>query len=242
MLIGIGVISVSLRRGIMLAVFLSPLFIAALAAALPRQQRVEAFRSLGVLVGVLCMLLVVAALFAHFRYHWTPDNMLAFFRQGYEFGTSREPGAVARSQQAGALIDAWSRNPIFGAGAGAGGASYVRDPAQPWAYELSYLALLYQTGLAGLLLYAGGMVWIFWNGIQMIRSGHPLALRLLPVLIGVAAFLVGNATNPYLAKFDYAWVIFLPVAYINLWLLNPDRESARPEHGGPVGERIPGSH
>jgi hypothetical protein len=218
---GIAVVSVSLRRGIMVAVLLGPVFIGVLVAFLPREERLRAARSLALLVGVLVALTGAALLYAHFRYHWTPTNMLTFFKEGYDFQSSHEPGAVARSLQFSALIDAWTKSPIIGAGAGAGGASYVRDPAQPWAYELSYVALLYQTGLVGVTVYAAGMVWIFWSGIQMIRSGHPLGFRLLPILTGVAAFLVANATNPYLAKFDYLWVIFLPVAYINLWLLRP---------------------
>lgn len=219
LILGIAAVGLSLRRGIMFAVALGPLFIAVLAAFLPRAERGRAARSLATLVAALVVLVSGAVLYAHFRYGWTPDNLLAFISGGYDFQSPVDPGAVARSLQFNALIDAWVRSPIFGAGAGASGAAYVRDPAQPWAYELSYVTLLYQTGVLGLALYASGIAWIFWTGSRMIRSGHPLGLRLFPVLIGLAAFLVGNATNPYLAKFDYLWVIFLPVAYINLWLL-----------------------
>lgn len=228
LILGIAAVSLSLRRGIMVAVGLGPLFIAVLAAFLPRRERVRAARSLAVLVAGLLVLVGGAVIYAHFRYNWTPDNMLAFIREGYDFQSPHDPGAVARSLQFSSLINSWASSPIFGSGAGAAGATYVRDPAQPWAYELSYVALLYQTGLVGVALYASGIVWIFWTGVQMIRSGHPLGLRLLPVLTGVAAFLVANATNPYLAKFDYLWVIFLPVAYINLWLLR-SRSKASPE-------------
>jgi len=52
------------------------------------------------------------------------------------------------------------------------------------------------------------------------RSGHWLGIYMLPVLAGTSCFLIANATNPYLAKFDYIWVIFLPVALINIWLLD----------------------
>jgi hypothetical protein len=219
LILGFAAVGLSLRRGIMLSVALGPLFIALLVAFLPRPERAHAAQSLAVLVAILVVLTVIAALVAHFRYGWTPDNMFTFIKAGFDFQTSHEPGAVARSQQFKSLIDAWTGSPIIGSGVGAAGASYVRDPSQPWAYELSYVALLYQTGVLGLALYASGMGWIFWTAIRMIRSGHPLGLQVFPVLVGTMAFLVGNATNPYLAKFDYLWVIFLPVAYINLWLL-----------------------
>jgi hypothetical protein len=43
---------------------------------------------------------------------------------------------------------------------------------------------------------------------------------MLPVLAGMTCFLIANATNPYLGKFDCLWVIFLPIALINYGLLN----------------------
>jgi len=38
-------------------------------------------------------------------------------------------------------------------------------------------------------------------------------------LTGFMSFMIANATNPYLAKFDYMWVFFIPVAIMNSNLL-----------------------
>ena len=38
-------------------------------------------------------------------------------------------------------------------------------------------------------------------------------------LAGFLSFMIANATNPYLAKFDYMWVMFIPVAMMNDRLL-----------------------
>jgi hypothetical protein len=70
------------------------------------------------------------------------------------------------------------------------------------------------------LAYLAGVLWIFANGVKISSSGSPLSRGLRPVLVGSACFLLGNATNAYLGKFDYLWVLFLPVAYVNLWLLS----------------------
>ncbi len=61
-----------------------------------------------------------------------------------------------------------------------------------------------------LIIVAFGVVWIFWNGLRIIKSDVFLGLQLLPVLVGTACFLIANATNPYLAKYDYdyMWVFF----------------------------------
>ena len=38
----------------------------------------------------------------------------------------------------------------------------------------------------------------------------------MPLVSGMIALLTANITNPYLGKFDYFWVIFLPLGYVNL--------------------------
>ncbi len=92
----------------------------------------------------------------------------------------------------------------------------------PWAYELTYVALLFQTGVIGFFFYSVGVIWIFVMGLRMAASSHRLADQMLAVLVGLACFLVANATNPYLAKYDLMWVIFLPVAMINHYMLSVD--------------------
>jgi len=89
----------------------------------------------------------------------------------------------------------------------------------PWAYELLYVALLFQTGLLGFTAYTMAVAWIFWMGLKIIRSGDTIGLWMLPTLVGMSCFLIASATNPYIVTFDYMWVIFLPIAFINLWLL-----------------------
>jgi hypothetical protein len=157
-----------------------------------------------------------------------PGTLSAKVAEGFDV-TSTEPGPSTRVDQFHYLIAGWEQSPLFGSGYGAVVPGFRPRPdvllgirlgiTQPWSYELSYIALLYHTGLCGLGLYAAGVVWIFFTGWRIIRSGHPLALRLIPVLVGTACFLIANATNPYLEKYDYMWVIFLPLAYVNLWLL-----------------------
>jgi hypothetical protein len=68
------------------------------------------------------------------------------------------------------------------------------------------------------LLYLAGVIWIFWQAIGVMRRS-PLSASLRPVVVGSICFLLANATNPYLAKFDYLWTIFLPLAYVNFWRL-----------------------
>ncbi len=227
LLLGVAVVALSLRRGIMLAVLLAPLLIGVLVAFQPGAAGRESRRRWAMMVVSLVAFLVCSAAFVHLVYGWTPDNMASFFQAGFDFESRTEVGATVRTVQFGDLTHGWASDPIFGAGAGAYVPTIVRDPDMPWAYELSYVSLLFQMGMVGVVLYGLGTAWIFGMGIRIIRSGHPLGIRLLPALAGAASFLVANASNPYLAKFDYLWVIFLPVAFINLWLLErlPETQS-----------------
>jgi hypothetical protein len=151
------------------------------------------------------------------------ERMLSIF--DFDGGESN----LVRLHQAYALMEEISTRPAFGSGLGAV-ASYVRSDQQPWAYELSYLALIFQFGIVGFLIYACGVMFLL---VQLARFGSraeiPRSDRVGAVcfLAGVTAFLLANATNPYLAKFDYMWVIFVPFAFVRLYASTSRRNIER---------------
>ena len=129
-----------------------------------------------------------------------------------------DPSNQIRVEQFEALIDGWKDHPLVGAGLGAAVWGHQRDREMPWAFELFYVALLYHAGMLGFLCYVAGVGWIFYRAIQAIRWDSQLAPLLLPVMVGTTCFLLANASNPYLAKFDYMWVLFLPITMIDTYL------------------------
>ena len=138
---------------------------------------------------------------------------------GFDFGDPSNLSASARAEQFYALLHGWMDHPLFGSGHGAAVLGSVRSEEQAWAYELSYLALLFQIGLIGSLIYFSALLWTFIKSIRVVRINPKSAAMILPLLVGLACFLIANATNPYLAKFDYLWTIFLPVGILNSYLL-----------------------
>lgn len=129
---------------------------------------------------------------------------------------STDPDNAIRRTQFEVLIDETNDAPFLGNGAGAS-ASYIRSNSQPWAYELSYVAHLFQFGLLGTLLYGlGALLIIFYLLRMVVNPSLPDTERVcvLAYFAGFIGFLVANATNPYLLKFDYMWVIFIPVAAV----------------------------
>lgn len=139
---------------------------------------------------------------------------------GQAFDEQSEVGAATRLDQARILLSYWAERPLLGQGLGASAPEIIRDPEMPWAYELSYVALLFQTGLIGFLIYSLMVMYIYIRGIQLMRRCEVAIAYFVPLLTALTCFLIANATNPYLAKFDYLWTIFFPVGVINVCLLN----------------------
>jgi hypothetical protein len=223
---GGALVLLSGRRALLLVVSLAPLFVFALRAALPYLDRLRGRRVMvGTLVGagVACLALT---LYLQAVYQFSLASVWRMFLLGFDF--SRDISATARSQQLGALLTEWAGAPLFGGGHGASAAGSVRSVEMPWAYELSYAALLFHTGLLGFLAYTAAVVWVYADGLRVIRDGGPLGAYMLALLVGLSCFLIGNATNPYLEKYDLMWVIFLPVAVINRWRLTRAEPARHP--------------
>ncbi len=120
------------------------------------------------------------------------------------FGTLPRPSFLAdnsagqREQQAPKLWHAFKQNPVFGDGLGAVvHPRFVRDPAAPWSYELTYLQLLFQMGVLGLLAVLALPLAAVRRGLRDATTG---ALRAPPLAgaMAILGILVASATNPYL--------------------------------------------
>lgn len=204
------------RRALWLSMALTPILIWAF--SLPgkregrRQGRRRATAALYLSLGLTTLFFVLSMVF-DVNIASIAENFLAGFR------FDETASASERKVQFFALIDGWITSPLLGAGLGAVAEGSIRSEEMPWAYELYILSLLFQTGLVGIFLYAYGIGWIFVQGTQIIRHDVSLRAYMIPVLVGLTSFLIANNTNPYLGKFDSLWVIFLPVAMINFYLL-----------------------
>ena len=109
-----------------------------------------------------------------------------------------DTSAGLRETQAPKLWDAFKQNPVLGDGLGAVvRPRFVRDPAAPWSYELTYLQLLFQMGVLGLLAVLALPLAAIRRGLREAATG---ALRAPPLAgaMAILGILVASATNPYL--------------------------------------------
>jgi len=213
-ILSLPVVVLSGRRALWLVVAISPIF----TIAFYKLSTVKYYFSKKMCCILPCFILLLFILFTCLQIVFKIDVLLTFQRFTDAFQFNLDTGAILRREQFFALLQGWMDNPLLGAGLGAGVESSIRS-AETWQYELFYVLLLFQTGVIGFIIYSASVVWIYWMGFKMIRSGEYLGLCMIPVLVGTSCFLIASATNPYLGTFCGLWPIFLPIALINVWLL-----------------------
>lgn len=216
MAVGLGLIVTLLsgRRSLWLVVALSPIF----TIVFYKLSAVKYHFFKKMCRSSLWAVLLLFVLFSCLRAAFDIDllSMVQRFTDAFQFNL--DAGAIVRREQFFALLQGWMDNPLLGAGLGASVENSIRS-AQTWQYELFYILLLFQTGVIGFSIYFASVMWIYWMGFKMIRSGEYLGLCMTPVLVGTSCFLIASATNPYLGTFCGLWPIFFPIALINVWLL-----------------------
>lgn len=143
---------------------------------------------------------------------------------GWSFAAMKEHfgeaflGENVRTEQAAALWNGFKGSPIFGTGFGLGVPDVIRHDDFPWIYELSYMLILYNTGILGSLMYAACLGFVYLYSYHLVRNKLCDGSIITPLLVGFTCFIIANATNPYFASYDFMWVLFLPVCYINVVL------------------------
>jgi O-antigen ligase len=150
------------------------------------------------------------------------DMVLTSLQSIFDFQSNESN--LERKYQFDALMEGIGQNPIFGAGAGAA-ASYIRSFEQPWSYELFYISMIFHYGILGFIIYLGGVLFLVWGQLKCVFSEslhYRSRLFALCFLAGFISFITATATNPYVGKFDYMWIIFIPVMMINSFNLTKE--------------------
>jgi len=215
LILGVAAIIITARRALLLNLIISPplifFFLHFARVKLDKKvKRMLVALFLGFLIiGTLgCIILIKYEIL-------NLDTFIELFVNGFDFSkNSQDEGSIARAEQSIGLVQSWLDYPILGSGLGSASQYVNRSESTPWVYELSYLTLLFQTGIVGVLIYFSLFFWIFYKGVVLIRRNGQ-AIFLIPSLVGCLCFLIGNASNPYFVAFDHMWAIFLPVGFIN---------------------------
>lgn len=117
------------------------------------------------------------------------------------------------------LFKAFLDKPIFGVGFGRGITSFVRSLEAPWSYEVTYVLILYQTGVVGILMY----IFLLYYNVHLIlkiRKKYQGDFYIIPLINGYICFLIACFSNPLFGNFDFMWVIYIIPLYYNYLEIN----------------------
>ncbi len=105
-----------------------------------------------------------------------------------------------RLEQAPQLLRGFRRHVVLGSGLGATLPSgFRRSQPEPWSFELSYLQLLFQLGVVGIILLLAAPVWALYRGIRSLaRADSDHRVVIAAAIGGIAGFLFTSGGNPYL--------------------------------------------
>lgn len=217
LLLSVIVLLISGRRAFWLSAAISPFAIIFVSKLCHVKLKLK---SLSIIAVTMIVLAVLAILFLGINVEAIWDDFIS----GFDFSDKSNLSTYTRTEQFVALMHGWMESPIIGAGHGSAAQEFVRSEEVPWAYELSYVALLFHTGIVGVLVYGGAVFWLFVKSVSVVRHKPGAAGMLIPLLAGLMSFLIANISNPYLEKFDYLWTLFLPIAVLNAYLLYDKRQ------------------
>lgn len=124
-----------------------------------------------------------------------------------------DDGTVRGKILAGALGN-WVDSPIIGVGFGAALPGYEKDGEG--IYEMEYVVRLYTTGLLGIGILFALMLYVGVAPLRKLRKDSKYAGYLAPCTVAYLGAVVATVSNPYIfSGFDYLFMLFLPVAFLN---------------------------
>ena len=201
------------RRIFWLIILVSPIFLYFFTRFLKKEQRASINKSFILLLMFGLVLISMIFTYTAAKFDLKFEDVQKSFTAAFDNKTES-----IRSEQNTILLNSWKQAPIFGKGIGAGVEGYYRNRERPWAFELGFHVSLHRLGLLGFgleLLYYLGIVFF---GIKIIRQDSDFIM--IGLLCGMMGFLLAHATNPFLNSYEFLWPIILPLAYINVKLLN----------------------
>ncbi len=140
-------------------------------------------------------------------------------------GQGGTPDEDLRIEQIGRLWTSFLESPVFGHGIGAVIPGYARSEDRPWNFEMQYNLLLFQIGVAGVILLITSAVLVVWAALRVVSRRGDARPAVFTTSAGALAVLAANALNPLLQAPGHFWAVFLFVgAVAAFWPVDGDAE------------------
>ena len=164
-------------------------------------------------VKIYMFMFIVSVVFLMFVVYFDLINLVGFYERIADIFIYNE--SSARQLQFRSLIDGFYENPIFGSGFG-GQASIIRNSAQPWHYELTYVKLLFNTGIVGMLLLVCLLSFYTIKSLRLCRIDKKNYSINVSLIVGFFCVLIVSSSNPYMYSFDFLFILAIPPLIISM--------------------------
>lgn len=173
---------------------------------------------LRILFGMIFFVIISLVIYDNLSDSFDLQNFVKFFKNAFKLQQSFEKNvdnsSFERGKQAISLYHGWLEHLVLGNGTAAN-ASVVRSDV-PGMYELTYLAILFQRGIIGFLIYFSGFLYSIFYIFTYAKKLKKIRKFLIIIVSAFICFLIANGTNPYLQAFDFLWVMFVPMVIVKL--------------------------
>lgn len=208
--LGFLFILMTARRSLMLNIPLA-LLVVFFFARYSAKYKKEIFKKVVILAIVMFGLFFVIFVYATTFVEFTLDDFSMLITSAFENEAIGD--STPRKDQAEALFEGFWEHPILGSGVGVD--VKVSRSIHPGMYELTYHAMLFQRGVVGTFIYfALYFVLNFWC-VKSMRYSEIDDKYTISYLVSLTLFMIANATNPYLAAYDFLWIMFFGFIFIN---------------------------
>jgi len=204
LILAIVVVLLSGRRALQL-VFALTAVLTFLSHACKMKKNYQKYDSIFKYFFALC---VAVAMLYYFAYFMEMDDIISSIANTFfsAFSTDNESGAI-RLQQSRALLNGFLDSPIFGNGLNAFARTSLRSSENPWSYEMVYLALLFQTGIFGTVIFFTYIYKITLENFRLYNcSSRSNRNFFLAVFSGCISFVIAGSSNPMI-YFIWFWAI-----------------------------------
>jgi hypothetical protein len=91
---------------------------------------------------------------------------------------------------------------------------HIRDSVSKWNFELTYLQLICNTGILGILFYPLLFIFLFKKLHKFLLAKTDISIITSSSINGLQLFLLASFSNPYISSFESIFLIFLPLFFI----------------------------
>ncbi|MGL6098745.1 MAG: hypothetical protein ACRC0G_03860 [Fusobacteriaceae bacterium] len=138
------------------------------------------------------------------------NNFSNYIFKSYNyFSSEKYSGVNERKQQFYSLLEGIKKSPFIGEGIGAD--VEVKRSSVVGAYELTYIAKIFQMGILGFSLWIFMIAFLLKKALYESRNKKIIKYY----ISGTVSILVVNASNPYLGSFEFDWMLYILLFLIN---------------------------